>query len=197
MHFYSVEEIEYLREISYGRSSKEIAEMYNGKFGLNINEKVLSSTRKRYGITTGRTGHFKKGQESWNKGIKGYMGANKTSFKKGNIPPNRVPIGTERLSKDGYIEVKIQDGKLNRNWKFKHVLIWEEHNGPVPDGNCIIFGDGNNRNFELDNLICVSRQQLLILNNNNLIQGNADLTRIGVSIADVKLRIGERKRGIK
>lgn len=36
----------------------------------------------------GNSGSFKKGQVPWNKGKTGYMGANKTSFKKGHLPPN-------------------------------------------------------------------------------------------------------------
>ena len=194
MHSYNEEEINYLREISFGRSSREITDMFNNKFGLSIGEKTISSTRKRYGITTGRTGQFKKGQDTWNKGVKGYMGANETSFKKGNVPPNRVPVGTERLSKDNYIEVKIQDGKLNKNWKFKHVLIWEKQNGSLPQGHVVLFGDGNKENLDINNLICISRKQLVILNKNNLIQSDVELTKIGINIADVKLKIGERKR---
>lgn len=191
MHAYSVEEIEYLKSISYGRSSKEITEMFNRKFGLDIGVKAVSSVRKRYGIITGRTGRFEKGQKSWNKDKKGLTGANKTSFKKGNKPVNYLPVGSERVNGDDYVDIKIADPNV---WKGKHILEWERYNGPVPDGHCIIFGDRNNRNFNLENLICVSRSQLLTLNNNNLIKEDIELTKIGINIADVKLKIGEVKR---
>ncbi|MEN6487843.1 MAG: HNH endonuclease [Smithella sp.] len=65
-----------------------------------------------------------------------------TQFKKGNKPANWVPIGTERTNRDGYVEVKIADGRLNKNWKAKHIFIWETANGPVPKGHVVIFGDG-------------------------------------------------------
>ncbi len=32
-------------------------------------------------------------------------------FAKGNVPPNHRPVGSERISKDGYIEVKVAEPK--------------------------------------------------------------------------------------
>ncbi|MHB8182844.1 MAG: HNH endonuclease signature motif containing protein, partial [Candidatus Desulforudaceae bacterium] len=104
------------------------------------------------------------------------------------------PVGTERVNADGYVDIKIQDGKAQKNWRGKHLLTWEEHHGrPVPPGHAVIFGDRNRRNFNPDNLILVSRKQLAIMNKNNLIQGNAELTRTGIIIADVLKKIGDRK----
>jgi len=122
------------------------------------------------------------------------MGPNKTSFKKGHKPHNWVPIGSERITKDGYVQIKIQEGKFQKNWRGKHILVWEEHNGPVPEGHAVIFGDGNNRNFDIDNLILVSRAQLLKLNQQGLIKNDADLTRTGVIIADLQMKISERSK---
>ena len=191
---YTKEHIEYLREITPGRTNKEITKMFNEKFNLNISESALAQVRKRRGIKTGSDGKYKKGRKPWNKGKKGFMGPNKTSFKKGHKPHNWVPIGSERITKDGYIEIKIQEGKFQKNWRGKHILVWEEHNGPVPEGHAVIFGDGNNRNFDLDNLILVSRAQLLKLNQQGLIKNDADLTRTGVIIADLQMKISERSK---
>lgn len=196
MHFYSDEEINYLREISYGKSNVEIAELFNKKFNLNLNIKAIASTRKRHNITTGRNGYFPKGHIPINKGKKKmWKGGEETQFKKGNKPHNWVPIGSERITKDGYIQIKIQDGKFQHNWRGKHILIWEEHNGALPKGHAILFGDGDNRNFDINNLILVSRKQLLKLNQNNLIQKDADLTRTAVIITDLQDKIYQRKKG--
>lgn len=105
-----------------------------------------------------------------------------------------MPVGSERVNSDGYVDIKISDPN---KWKGKHILIWEKENGPVPKGHCVIFGDGNNRNFDSNNLILVSRQQLIVLNKNNLIQSDADLTRTGVIIADLYQKINERKAKTK
>lgn len=56
---------------------------------------------------------MKNGNIPFNKGKKGYMSAEQyekckqTMFKKGNIPANHRPIGSERVGKDGYILIKI------------------------------------------------------------------------------------------
>ena len=74
------------------------------------------------------------------------------------------------------------------------MLVWERENGPVPKGHVVIFGDRNRRNFEINNLILVSRKQLVRLNQNNLIQNDAELTKTGVIVADIYGKLGERKK---
>lgn len=110
----------------------------------------------------GNSGSFKIGHVPWNKGLKGCFGARKTSFKKGNLPHNTRAMYSERLSKEGYIEIKVGINK----WISKHRYIWEQHyKRKVPKGKVVIFLDGNNRNFEIENLKLISRGALLILNN--------------------------------
>lgn len=192
MHFYNEEEIKYLKKITSGRTNKEITKMFNEKFNLNQTEKAISAVRKRYEIKSGLNGQFKKGQEPWNKGIKGIYakGCEKTWFKKGNTPVNHKPVGSERITVDGYTEIKVAEPN---KWRLKQQLIWEKYNGTIPKGYSILFGDGNKRNFDIDNLILVSRQQLLIMNRNKLIQADADLTKTGLIIADIYQKIGQRK----
>ncbi|TGE36037.1 HNH endonuclease [Desulfosporosinus fructosivorans] len=179
--------------------------MFNGKFGMDLKVSAIVSLSDRHGLHNGRDTRlnkgyeptqFRKGHVPANKGQKGisYPGMKHTQFKKGNKSHNWSPLGSERITKDGYIQVKIDDGKFQHNWKGKHLLIWESTNGPVPKGHVVIFGDGNRRNFELDNLILVSRKQLVKLNKLHLIQNDADLTRTGVIIADIYNKIGERKK---
>ena len=98
------------------------------------------------------------------------MGANRTSFKKGNTPHNHKPLWSERVSKDGYIEISVPEKSRSgfcSRFKSKHTWIWEKNNGPTPQGHVVIFKDGNNRNFEPDNLIMVTRAELLVLNSHN------------------------------
>jgi hypothetical protein len=41
------------------------------------------------------------------------------------------PIGTERTSKDGYLERKVNDGMpLQARWRAVHLIVWEAANGP-------------------------------------------------------------------
>lgn len=198
-HKYTPEQIDFIRENITKMTWKDLAKLFNKTFGTNLSNKALSATGKRYCIKSGRTGQFEKGKVPWNKGVKGLNLGNKaTQFKKGHRPYNWVPIGTERISKDGYVEVKIQEGKFQKNWKGKHILIWEQYHGrPVPPGYVVIFGDGNNRNFDPENLLLVSRAQLIRMNQHGLIKNDTELTKTGILIADIYNKIGERKRNKK
>ena len=190
VHIWSNEEKEYLKQIAPGHHYKEIQELMSKAYGLNLTLDQVKGAIGRYKLNTGFTGQFKKGQAPANKGMKGVGGWEPTQFKKGNKPHNYVPVGSERINGDGYLDIKIADPN---KWRGKHILVWEEHNGPVPKGYAVIFGDGNRSNFDSNNLIIVSRQQLLILNRNKLIQKDADLTRTGVIIADLYQKISKRK----
>ncbi|MCG9792506.1 HNH endonuclease signature motif containing protein [Flavobacterium algicola] len=92
----------------------------------------------------------------------------KTRFKKGQDPHNTQAIGYERMSKDGYIEVKFQhlkNGRSNNdNFEFKHRLIYQAENGPIPDGMIVEFKDGDKTNFDPSNLILKSRKENLLRN---------------------------------
>lgn len=104
---------------------------------------------------------FKKGDISWNKGVKGYMGPNVTSFKKGMTPANFVEVGTERLDADGYTYVKVENPN---KWELKHRLVWKNLFGDIEHNHVVIFVDGNKTNFELSNLALVHRRELLYFN---------------------------------
>jgi hypothetical protein len=122
------------------------------------------------------------------------QGGVQSQFKHGNIPWNYHPVGTERTNRDGYLEVKIADPKT---WKAKHVIIWEAANGTVPKGSVIIFADGNRLNIALDNLVMVSRSELAVMNRCGLIFEDAEMTKTGKTIADIKIKIADRKKGMK
>lgn len=70
---------------------------------------------------------------------------------------------TER-EKKGYIQVKVAQPNV---WKQKQVYLYEkEHNIIVQKGKeVVIFLDGNNRNFDIDNLYLLERKYLSQLNN--------------------------------
>lgn len=195
---YPDEVVKFIRENHIGIGPKEMAARINETFGTNYTHSQIKGWYANHKLDSGISGHFTKSHVPFNKGNKGvFLGgevAEACQFKKGNKSWNWVPLGSERINGDGYVDIKIADGKLQKNWKGKHILIWEEHNGPVPPGHVVIFGDGNRRNFDPDNLILVSRAQLAVLNKRRLIQDDADLTRTGIIVADVYRKIGERKK---
>ena len=178
-HKWSQEEKQYLASIVKGKTYKELVTLMNEKFDYEFSSQQIEGALRRYNLKTGNTGQFKKYQEPWNKGLKGYMGANKTSFKKGNIPPNYKSVGSERVTRDGYTEVKIKDPN---KWELKHRHVYKKHYGEIPSGYNVIFADKNISNFDIDNLILVSKAEMLMLNREKLIFEDKELTKTGVNI---------------
>ena len=190
-HKWSNEEKEYLKEIVEGKSYKEIQELMNEKFKYKFTISQIKGAIGRYKLNTGLTGRFESGHVPFNKGTKGLTGANKTSFKKGNKPINHRPVGSERVTVDGYIEIKVSEPS---KWRLKHQVIYEQHKGKVPKGYTIIFADRNRQNFDINNLIIVSRNELLVMNKNKLIYEDKDITKTGLNIAKVIIKTTERKK---
>lgn len=122
----------------------------------------LHALRKRKGWKTGRTGCFEKGLVPHNKGKpcppgKGgrHPNARKTQFKSGRLPHNTNYLGHERVSKDGYVEISINETNphtgYERRYVLKHRHLWEQMNGPVPDGMFLKCLDGDKTNTDPSN----------------------------------------------
>ncbi|HEY0684688.1 MAG TPA: HNH endonuclease [Steroidobacter sp.] len=94
------------------------------------------------------------------------------------------PIGTERLSKDGYLERKINDNlPLRARWKFVHLIVWEAEHGPVPPGHAVAFMPGRKTNkaaeITVDALELVSRRDLMLRNSiHNLPEALVEIVRL-------------------
>jgi hypothetical protein len=188
-HIYTKEQAEFIKKHAFGRTTQELTNLLNDHFGLTLKASQIKSYKGNHKINNGVDNKFKPGHTPVNKGKKG-GGWEPTQFKKGSIPHNYLMVGSERVNGDDYIDIKISE---TNTWKAKHIIIWEKHNGPVPKNHAVIFGDKNKRNFDINNLILVSRKQLLTLNINKLIQDDAELTKTGVIIADIYHKITERK----
>lgn len=139
----------------------ELTCKFNEKFGCNLSADSIKAKCLRMGLKTGRTGCFSPGQKSWNKGLKGYMGANSTSFKKGNSPFNHKPVGHERVTVDGYIEIKTAEPNF---FELKHRTIWEKVHGEVPQNHVLIFKNMDKQDCRIENLMLISRAELVRLN---------------------------------
>jgi len=133
----------------------------------DVSQVNLVSLRKRKGWRTGRTGHFSKGHESWNAGKTGTCapGSEKGWFSKGERRGVAVrlykPIGTERTSKNGYIERKVHDGlPLQSRWRAVHLIEWEAANGPLAQGMALKCLDGDKTNIAASNWEAIPRALL-------------------------------------
>ena len=180
-----------------GRYNQELADLFNQKFNTNITSRTIKSYKENKKLNSGLTGKFRKGQTPHNKGKKMpkevYEKVKHTMFAKGNVPPNHRPVGSERISKDGYIEVKVAEPN---KWRLKQRVVYEEAKGKIPEGCPIIFLDGNKRNFDIDNLRCITRSELLYLNCNGLNNSN-EITETGILMARLDRAKNKKKQELK
>ena len=104
---------------------------------------------------------FKKGLVPPNKGRKQseYMTpeaierTKASRFKKGIIPHNTKFDGAERISQDGYIEIRISLGK----YVHKHRYEWEKVNGSIPKDLILVCKTDNKLNCHPDNWELITR----------------------------------------
>ncbi|WP_136247970.1 HNH endonuclease signature motif containing protein [Halomonas borealis] len=131
-----------------------------GRRPRNVQQKALAlGLRKSEAYMATGPGQFPPGNQPWCKGLTGLkLGSEDTHFKKGQKSHNWVPLGSERLAKDGYRQRKVTDtGYPPRDWRMVHHLVWEEHNGrPVPEGHIVAFRDGDKANVTPENLMCIT-----------------------------------------
>lgn len=196
MFKYTKEHLKWLRSKYPVMDRREICTAFNKYFNTDRPQTSILACLKNHGIKSGRSGQFVKGQRPWNNGVKGYMGANKTSFKKGNLPHNHRPLWSERICKDGYVEISIPERNphtgFETRFKKKHVWVWEQENGKKPDGCAVIFKDGDNRNFELSNLELVTRAELLSLNLHGYKDHPNELKPTVMALAKMETKAGIR-----
>lgn len=197
---YTQEQREFLIANNYMTPAKELAKMFNNEFGTNITTTNIKTFRSNNHLNSGLTGRFEKGHISDNKGKKwdefmskkGQEKSRQTTFKKNNIPHNHKPIGYERVNIDGYIEIKVEEPNT---FKLKHRIVYEQLKGPIPDGYNVVFADGDKSNLESDNLILVTKSEMLVMNRKGLFKKNKDLTKTGHLIAKVIDKQNKLKRG--
>jgi len=149
---------------------REIINLYPDNFNyelakqFNVSESTILTIMRKYGLKKSQFimdfARFKTGHISFNKG-KHHNHNSSTKFKKGHIPPNHKPVGSKRLTKDGYYEMKISESK---KWEALHRTIWKQYYGEIPKGMIIIFRDGDHININISNLEMISRRENLSRN---------------------------------
>ena len=179
-HRWTQEQDEYLKANYPNRSMPELTDflkasekaIYSRAAYLGIKKSIEylqseAACRLRRGDNVGEPFRFKKGHVTWNKGKSFVAGgrSSETRFKKGSSPKNTMPIGSYRLSKDGYLQRKISNdsGNSSKRWRAVHELVWIEANGEIPKGHICIFKPGMKttdlENITADSVECISRAE--------------------------------------
>jgi len=169
-HRWSAEELAWV-EARAALPRRKMLAAFNAAFGCGVTLAALIGLCKRRGWTTGRSGRFGAGHTPANKGKT--MPFNTASAATRFKPGRRVgraaalyqPIGTERLSRYGYRERKVNDDMpLQRRWRAVHILRWEAEHGPVPQGHALKSLDGDRLNTAPANWVAIPRALLPRLN---------------------------------
>jgi HNH endonuclease len=196
---YTDEQVAFIKEKYPVMGMSQLHVEFNTLFKTDKTETQLKSFVTRHKIPSGRTGLFEKGHDSWNKNTRGLTSANKTSFKKGTVPPNIKPFGHERINaKDGYVLIKVDMTNphtgFRGHYRLKHHVIWEEHNGPIPKGMIIRFVDGDKLNCVIANLEMVSHAEHLHLNRNGYSDTPEELKPAVKAIVQLSIKAREMEK---
>lgn len=138
------------------------------------------------------TGRFLKGRIPWNKGLKGWRKSQpKNLFKKGHLPKQTRPKGSERINENGFVEVKVD---LRKKWRLKHHVVYEEYYGEkVVNGDKVLFLDGNRQNFNPKNLSKVSNSEQVCLARSKLLGDDVESNKAAINIAKLIVATTNRK----
>lgn len=178
-----------------GIGNEELKNLINKKFNTNLTTSQIKSYKANHKLNSGLTGHFYKGRVPHNKGkkmpLKQYEKCKNTMFKKGNVPQNHRPVGSERVGKDGYMQIKVAEPN---KWQQKNVYIYEKHYGKIPKGYKVIFLDQNKYNFSIENLACVSNREHAVMCKKRRYTENAELTQVGKTLTELEFKLKEIKQ---
>lgn len=191
-HWWSEEEVEFLRKHRPTMHYPELRELFIKTFGIEITKRALERKCLEQHIYHEHNGRFKKGHVPANKGKhiseehrKAIQG---TMFKKGVKPPNYKPIGSTKM-RDGYLMIKDAKG-----WVYHHTVVWEENYGAVPEGYMIRHLDGDPANDNLDNLMLLSKGANAIFNKHFKLTKDIELNKTMFVRAELWNRISKREK---
>lgn len=190
-----------------GTGYQEMADLVNERFGTDYTADQMGGYYGRNHLDSGLTGRFPKGHEPANKGKTwdefmsraGQEASRKTQFKKGHVPHNGgAPVGEIRIwhghKKRGGHPYCWQKTAQPNVWRMKHVVEWEEHNGPVPEGHIVCFADGDTLNWHIENLVLVTRAQNAVKNRWGIKGNDRESAEAANLIADLKMATSRAKK---
>ncbi len=206
---FTSEQIEFIKTHVKGRTSKELTAIVNNTFNTNYTPKQIKNFKSRHKLLSEfgkEIGQFKAEHTPWNKGktmspeVKEKIRQTKTMFTKGHKPVTELPLGTERVNRDGLVKIKVNisdypDNIFKKNiydtgWIMKHHKVWiDYHKKSIPKSHKIIFIDQNKQNFDIKNLKLVSNSLMARLCQNHRLTKDYTLSHCGIMLEEIKMKL--------
>lgn len=170
---YTQEQIKFIEREYRRLTVPELTKRFNREYKQDRTQSAISSAIRRHGIEC----------------VRGL----------GMSPREVKAIGYERTnSQTGCLMVKIDEPdpymSSKTRHRHKHKVIWEEANGPVPEGHCLRFLDGDKMNCTLENLEMFTRTESLFMSLLNYDNAPPELKETIRLTAKLKAKAAERKR---
>lgn len=200
-HLWSKEELDWMKMYYLNHSAKDTMVELKNKFGLELGEDAINSVAKRYGFEHFRKDEYTKEQEQFlidnyenlcgkdmTREFNEKFGLNKkdrairSKMSLLGLNTKCVPIklGETTTWRDRtMIKVGENEYMPYRNY------IWEKyHNKKVPNDCIVTFKDDNCNNFSVDNLACVSKKTMAMLNFNKL-RNKGEITNTAIMLGEL------------
>lgn len=195
MNKYPKEVKDFIYNNYIGIGNKELTNLINANFGTFYTVENIKRYKANHKLNSGLTGHYKKGHTPYNKGkkmpLKLYEKCKNTMFKKGNKPHNYKPIGTERIGKDGYMQIKVADPN---KWQQKNVYLYEKyHKIKIPKGYKVIFLDQDKYNFDISNLELIKNSIHGAMCVKNRFSKNSQITKAAKTLTMLEQKIKDKQ----
>lgn len=132
---YTDEQKEFLIQHGGELPTKELAKALNEKFQTHHSDGSVRTVAKRLGVRKSKNCRTRVCAESGE------------------------PLGSEKIiSGYKYIKVSKSGGGFYKDWKRESTVVWERHNGEIPNGYMVVMLDGNKLNTNIDNLCMISKK---------------------------------------
>ena len=173
---FSEEEKEFIKKYYPDHGPEKTAEMINEIFNTNRTRNSVAVIAHKYGIKISPE-------------LRKIISDDKCKKMADAIRRDCGTVKPMRVNSKGTIGyfMKVSDGV----WKTAATVIWEETNGPIPDGYKLIYLDGDNSHYQLDNLCLVSNKVAYqVQTNKNYQSGEPEIIKTLIKYYELRNALG-------
>lgn len=212
---FNEEEQQFVYDNVEGKSVKELTELVNKKLSRNVTEKQMYFFKKHHHLRSytypiiqslfneeekqyifeNVKGKFaidflEEFNKKFNRNItmnqlNGYKGRHKLKCCRKFSPSQKKSLGYEYKDKNGHWKIKIKEPDV---YISKSRYVYEKYKGKIPNDCLVIFADGNKDNFDLDNLMLVSKTEFFVMKTHGLNFKDKDLMETSVLLAKESIK---------